>query len=263
MPPIVVMKATGSVVEVTLNRPEVHNALNPELLAALRDAIQDAAAQPGCRAVVLTGEGSTFCAGADLRWMTATAEMTPEQRLADTRVLAEALRAVALCPVPVIARVHGHAYGGGAGLVAACDLVVADAKAKFRFSEARLGLIPAVITPVVLRRLSRAAARRYFMTAESIDATEAWRIGLVDEIVEEEAELDVQVQAWTEEICRNGPLAVAGCKLLVEDLTEEEWNATLEKACHELARRRESAEAREGMRAFLEKREPNWGKDEG
>ncbi len=245
---------------VTINRPEVHNAFDDALVVRLLNELRQLEASDKVRVLLLTGSGSTFCAGADLGWMRRTAGYGEAENLADALGLAELMRTLDSLEKPTVALVQGPAYGGGVGLVACCDLAVAAPKARFRFSEVRLGLVPAVISPYVVAAIGSRAARRYFLTAEEFDAAEARRLGLVNELVEENR-LFEQARAWSDLLLNNGPRAMAAAKRLVREVArgpidEEMRNATAER----IAELRASDEGREGMSAFLEKRRPGWMK---
>ena len=248
----------GAVARVFLDRPEVRNAFNDEVVAELAAAFTGFAADPGLRAVVLGGHGKAFCAGADLQWMRAMAGYDWERNRADAQALADMLFAIWSCPVPVVARVHGDCYAGGVGLAAACDIVVAAEGVQFCLSEARLGLLPATIAPYVVRALGERAARRYFATAERFDAARAQALGFVHEVVPAtglDAAVDAIVAAWV----GNGPAAVRASKRLVRDLAEAPLTAELRAdTARRIADIRASAEGREGVRAFLDKRDPAW-----
>lgn len=258
MPATIAITRSGPVATVTLRRPEVHNALNPAMIAELAEAFSEEGARPEVRVVLLAAEGKSFCAGADLNWMREAAAYTAEQNTADALSLARMLRAVYECPKPVIARVHGPAYGGGVGLVAACDLAVAVEPATLCFSEARLGLVPAVIAPFVLQRMSASEARRYMLTAAPIPADEARRTGLVTEVVGSPEAADATVAHWIADIARNGPAALATCKRLLASVSGPPTADLIARCAAVLAEVRASDEGREGVQAFLEKRPPRW-----
>lgn len=230
----------------TLARPERRNAFDAALIAQLSEAFADV---DGARAVVLAGEGESFCAGADVAWMRSSADLSYEENVEDALRLRRMLEAIDRCPAPVVARVQGHALGGGAGLVACADIAVAADDAVFAFSEAKLGLIPAVISPFALAKIGASAARRYFLTGERFDAVTALRIGLVHELA---ADLDGAVERILAELLGAGPEAVRAAKLLVRDRPDGPDTA------RRIAERRVSAEGQEGLRAFLEKRPPRW-----
>lgn len=248
----------GSRATLTLARPEVHNAFNPEMVCELTTAVEELGQNPAVRVVVLAAEGKSFCAGADLQSMRSVLRLSWEENVLDALELGEMLEAVRSCPKPVIARVHGSAFGGGVGLISACDLAVGVDTVQLCFSEAKLGLIPAVISPYVIARIGSSAARRYFLTAERISAAASLRLGLLSEVVSSIAELDAQIDRWSEQLAANGPEALAACKQLIEDVTGVDWDARMRRTAELIAARRVSAEGQEGMLAFLEKRPPRW-----
>jgi methylglutaconyl-CoA hydratase len=240
------IEAEGGVARVTLARPERHNALDPATIAELTAAFADVG---DARAVVLAGDGPSFCAGGDVGWMRSTAGVTFDESVADAGRLRALLEAVDGCPAPVVARVHGHALGGGSGLVACCDVAIAVRDADFGFTETRLGLVPALISPFVLARIGTGAARRLFVTGERFDAETALRIGLVHELADD---LDAAVERVVAALLAGGPEAVRAAKELARSPAAP---AATERA---LAERWTSAEGQEGLRAFLEKRPPSW-----
>ena len=248
----------GGVHTITLARPEVRNAFNDELIVELKNAFLAVAQDASVRCVVLSAEGPAFCAGADLNWMRRMADYTRDDNLADAGELAAMLRAIYACPQPTIARVQGDVYAGGMGLVAACDMAVAVDTAQFCLSEVKLGLIPATISPYVIRAMGARAAHRYFLTAERFNAAEAHRIGLVHEVVSADT-LDAKVAELTQALVNTSPNAVRACKKLVQDVAEREINGALVRQTVEaIADIRASDEGREGVQAFLQKRKPNW-----
>ena len=247
----------GRVVRVTLTRPAIHNAFNPELIGALRETFDALAVDDTVRAVVLAGDGPSFCAGADLLWMQESLTYTPEQNREDARRLADMLEAVACCPHPVVARVQGAALGGGTGLVAACDVAVAAEDARFGFTEARLGLAPAVIAPFVIPRIGPGHARALFLTAERFDAAHALAIGLVYRVVPV-ADLDDAVDKALTQLLAAGPEAVRSCKALARVIPTMPPAEATSYTANLIARLRTSEEGQEGIRAFLEKRRPRW-----
>lgn len=249
----------GAVATVTLNLPDVRNAMGPALIAGLTEAFTELAADDACRVVVLTGAGSAFCAGADLAWMQASRDLTEAENIADAGLAQAMLTAVDTCPKAVIARVNGPAMGGGAGLVACADVAVAADDARFAFSEARLGLIPAMISPYVLRAIGPGQTRALFTSALGFDADEALRLGLVHEVVPA-GELDEAVAAWVHALLDAGPQAVAECKRLVRDASA---GLALPDLAERIALIRASAEGQEGVGAFLEKRKPQWTRSAG
>lgn len=248
----------GAVARITLTQPEVRNAFSDEVIADMTAAFTEVGAREGVRAVVLAAEGPAFCAGANLHWMRRMADYTREENLADAAKLAEMLRVICECPKPTIARVQGDVVAGGMGLVAACDMAVAVDTAGFCLSEVKLGLIPATISPYVIRAMGARAAHRYFLTAERFDAAEALRIGFVHSVVPAD-QLDAQVDAWLNTLTSASPNAVRACKRLVLDVAEREINAVLIAATVQgIADIRASDEGREGVQSFLQKRKPSW-----
>jgi methylglutaconyl-CoA hydratase len=234
------------VLRVTLARPETRNAFDAALIAELAEAFVDVGTT---RAVVLRGEGLSFCAGADIDWMRASVDLTVEENVADANALRRMLEAIDGCPAPVVSAVHGHALGGGVGLVACSDIVVAEARTVFAFSEVKLGIVPAVISPFALRRIGEGAARRYFVTGERFDAETALRIGLVHEVT---ADLVAALASILAELRSAGPRAARHAKRLVLERPDGAETA------RRIAERRASAEGQEGLSAFLERRRPEW-----
>ena len=248
----------AQVAVIWLNRPDIRNALNDTLIAELTDAVERAGEDDEVRAIVLAGRGSAFCAGADLNWMKAVRHMTPEQIVADTSRLARLLRLLHESPKPTIARVHGPAFAGGLGLVAACDIAVAAHEATFCLSEVKLGLIPATIGPHVVRSMGERAAYRYMLTAEVFDTAEAYRIGFVQEIAPA-AELDGTINAMLGRLMLAGPKALEATKQLIRDVANRPVDDTLaEDTARRIAAIRTSPEGQEGMASFLERRKPAW-----
>jgi methylglutaconyl-CoA hydratase len=239
--------SNGPVLRVTLDRPEVRNAFNDELIADLTRAFDNVA--QGTRVVVLSGEGKSFCAGGDLEWMRKAAAYTEEQNYQDALKLAGLFRAIAHCPAAVIAKVHGAAFGGGCGLVAASDVAIASPETLFAFSEVRLGLIAGTISTYVIPKIGSGNARALFATGEAFDAERAMRIGLIHEV----GDADALVEAKVKQILSVGPEAVAASKELVH-----EYPLPPEEAARRLARARAGAEGREGVAAFLEKRKASF-----
>ncbi|HET7141541.1 MAG TPA: enoyl-CoA hydratase-related protein [Candidatus Limnocylindria bacterium] len=254
------LEREGGVARITLARPEVRNAFNAALIAELTATFGDLADDPpdALRAVVLAGDGATFCAGADVTWMRASLQMTAAQNEADAARLAEMLEAIDDCPVPVIARVHGAALGGGMGLCAVADVVLATADAAFGFTETRLGIVPAVISPFVLRRIGEGAARALFPTGERFGAERARQIGLVQEVLPDAAALDARVDEIVEGIRAAGPTAVRAAKAVIRDQRDLDPARARQLTVEAIARQRTSAEGQEGLTAFLEKRPPTW-----
>ncbi len=247
----------GMVAHVRLNRPDVRNAFNAELIARLADAFGELARDDRVRAIVLSGEGPVFCGGADISWMRSSLELSFEQNVEDATRMSRMFRAIDLCPKPVIARIQGAALGGGAGLAAVCDIAVAAADAQFGFTEVKLGIIPAVISPFVLRKIGLSHARALFATGERFDAHKAQAVGLVHDVVVADT-LDVAIERILKEIESAGPQAVAAVKALIAQVEEAQYTATLELTANAIAQRRISDEGQEGLRAFLERRKPGW-----
>ena len=246
------------VAEVWLNRPDVRNAFNESVIAELQAAFIAFAVDADLRAVVLGGHGKAFCAGADLSWMRAMAGFDWAQNRADAQALADMLWAVWRCPVPVVGRVQGDCYAGGVGLAAVCDVLVAAEGVHFCLSEARLGLLPATISPYVIRAMGEQAARRYFVTAERFSATQAAAMGFVHEVVAADA-LDAKVAEIVASLVANGPMATCACKRLVQDVAGVPLDAALrDETARRIADIRASDEGREGVQSFLNKRKPNW-----
>jgi methylglutaconyl-CoA hydratase len=243
---------------VTLNRPDVRNAFNEAMIAELALAFDELGRNELVRVVVLAANGPAFCAGADLNWMKKMARFSQAENEADALLLADMLRTIYLCPRPVVAKVQGDCYGGGMGLVAACDIAVASEAASFCLSEVKLGLIPATIAPYVIRAMGENAARRYLLTAERFNALEAHRIGFVHEVVVPEA-LDASVAALAKALSTNGPHAVRAAKKLVREVAGRPvTDALLADTANRIAQIRAADEGREGIAAFLEKRKPTW-----
>jgi len=256
--PVLSHRDPHGVATLTLNRPAVHNAFDEALIAALTDCLTALAGDPAVRAVVLRAAGHSFSAGADLNWMRRAAAYGDAENIADAERLGVLLQTLATLPKPTVAVVQGAAIGGGAGLVAACDVVIAAERARFAFSEVRLGLIPAVISPVVIAAIGARAARRYFLTAERFDASTARGLGLVHEVVAEEA-LDETLERTLGLLLANAPQAMAAAKSLVSDVAGRRYDqALMADLAHRIAARRASPEGREGLAAFLEKRPPRW-----
>ena len=237
----------GAVLRITLARPDRRNAFDASVIAELAEAFVGVGR---ARAVVLAGDGPSFSAGADVDWMRSSADLSYDENVADANALRAMLEAIDGCPAPVVARVQGHALGGGAGLVAAADIAVAAPDAVFAFSEVKLGIIPAVISPFALAKIGPGAARRFFVTGERFDAETAMRIGLVHEVA---ADLDAVVERVVGELLSAGPLAARWAKRLVRESPDGPETARW------IAERRTSEEGQEGLSAFIEKRPPSWG----
>jgi methylglutaconyl-CoA hydratase len=248
----------GTVGTVTLNRPQLRNAFNETSIAELTLAFDELGQNDDVRAIVLAANGPAFCAGADLNWMKKMASYSQAENQADALRLAAMLRTIYYCPKPVVAKVQGDCYAGGMGLVAACDIVVAGEGVNFCLSEVKLGLIPATISPYVIKAMGEQASRRYFLTAERFSATQAKHMGLAHEVVVPEA-LDSTVQAIAAALCANSPNAVREAKRLVREVAGVPIDdAMLADTADRIAAIRASNEGREGVASFLEKRKPSW-----
>jgi len=248
----------GAVARLRLNRPDLHNAFDAELIASLTTALSTLGSDPGVRVVVLEGAGASFSAGADLHWMRGMAGASEAENRDDALALARLLRTLDELPKPTIASVHGAAFGGGVGLVAACDIAIGVPEAKFGLTESRLGLLPAVISPYVIAAIGARQARRWFATAEIFTADEAQRIGLLHDVVNASA-LDTAVQRQVDLLLKAGPIAAATAKSLVRRVAAGGDGAALDAANAGLiAKLRVSQEGQEGLGAFLDKRKPNW-----
>ena len=247
----------GDVLTVTLARPDVRNALDERAIEELTAALRGPASEPEVRFVVLRGEGKAFCAGADLQYMRRLADADEDTNVVDAERLGALFHGIATCPHPVIAAVHGAAMGGGVGLVAAADVVVATRGTKFGFTEVRLGIVPGVISPYALRRLGPATARRLFLTGEIFDAEAALDLGLVDEVVDVEA-LDGAIATWIGRLRVGGPKAQTAVKQLLEDVIGVSLHDAVARTPQHIARQRATDEAKEGFASFFEKRPPSW-----
>ena len=252
------LELDGSVARIWLDRPELRNAFDDVVIRELGEAFAQAGAAPEVRAIVLGANGPAFCAGANLNWMRRAAEFTHEQNLSDAGGLALMLRTIHESPKPVIARVQGDVYAGGMGLVAACDVAVSVDTASYCLSEVKIGLIPATISPYVLRAMGTRAAQRYFLTAERFGAAEAKACGFAHEVCEA-SQIDAVVGRLTTAIAANGPMATRACKQLVRDVAGRAIDADLRAdTARRIADIRASAEGREGIQSFLDKRPPAW-----
>jgi len=253
----------GAVARVTLTRPAVHNAFNASLIAELRTTFAGLARESPTelRAVVLAGDGPSFCAGADIDWMRAAMALDVEGNEQDAMAMAEMFDTIDTCPVPVVARVQGAALGGGMGLCAVADVVVAEAGARFGFTETRLGILPAVISPFVIAKIGESHARALFPGGRRFDAFRAQRIGLVHEVVEGEASLDEAVAGAVADVLASGPTAARAAKAIVREVRGLGHGASKWHTARVIARQRVGEEAQEGFRAFTEKRPPAWQPD--
>lgn len=251
----------GPVARVAMNRPEVHNAFNERLIQELDAAFQSLDADMDCRVIVLEARGRSFSAGADLSWMRSMATYTDAENVRGARELAGLFRRIDGCRVPVVGRIQGAAIGGGTGLVACCDIPIATARAKFGFSEVRLGMAPAVISPFIMARIGRGAARELFVTGARFDAARALQIGLINRVVDDEAALDAAVDAVVADILQGAPGAVTACKELARTVGQMQPKEAFESTARLIARLRASPEGQEGMSAFLERRRPSWAEE--
>ena len=251
------VELAGSVARVWMNRPEARNAFDGLMVTELRKALLDLSALDGIRVVVLGGRGACFCAGADLQWMRATASFSREENLSEAQALADLFFTVFESPKPIVARVHGAALGGGAGLVAACDIPVAALGTQFGFTEVRLGIVPSVISPYVLAKIGVGAARELFLTGERFEAVRALEIGLVRAAVPE-SDLDSVVEGRVQELLHAGPRAIAEAKALIREVAFHRVEDVQRYTVERIAEIRASPEGQEGIRAFLEKRKPHW-----
>lgn len=250
------------VATVTLNRPDVHNAFNNQLIAELQAAYVALDQNDAVRVIMLTGAGKSFSAGADLNWMKRSATFTEEENQEDAMRLSDMLSTINTCSKPTIAYVNGTAFGGGVGLTACCDIAVSLASVVFSLSEVKLGLTPATISPYVVRAMGERAARRYFLTAERFDGIEARRIGLVHEIAHTNDEAEMIIEGLIGYLLAGGPIAQSASKSLIRMVTDTEITDGLRKrTADHIAERRTSPEGQEGLSAFLEKRKPNWSAD--
>ena len=249
----------GPVGLVSMNRPERHNAFDDVLIAELTEALRSIEADDAVRVVVLSGAGKSFSAGADLNWMKRMSGFGKDENQRDAMQMAALMRTLANLRKPTIARVHGAAYGGGVGLVACCDVAVGSHASTFALSEARLGLIPAVISPYVVAAIGERSARRYFLTAERFDAAEAWRLGLLHELAPDEAGLDEKIGEIVDAMLQCGPVAQKEAKELIRAVAGRPIHSELlQDTAERIARIRASPEGREGVAAFLDKRRAAW-----
>src|SRR5437899_3355682 len=250
----------GPIEYLALNRPDVRNAFNEEVIAELTrwtSATSETAQMTNLRAVVLSGAGPVFCAGADLTWMSKTIHYTEEDNRRDAMAMSRMFAALNALPVPLIGRIHGAALGGGCGLAAVCDIVVSEENAVFGFTEVKLGILPAVISPFAVAKIGRSAARELFLTGARFSAQRAREIGLVHAVAPE-AELDAVVDGYLRELLTSGPTAVAAAKQLIASVAGRTVAVVTYHTAQTIARQRVSPEGQDGMRAFLEKRKPSW-----
>lgn len=256
-PPVLYVDKEGPLAKVRLNRPDVRNAFNAELIAALRSTFANLGADPAVRAIVLSGEGKVFCGGADINWMRSSLDLSYDENVADARAMSEMFDTIDRCPKPVVGRIHGAALGGGAGLAAVCDVVIAGADTVFGFTEVKLGIIPAVISPFVLEKIGPSNARALFLTGERFDAKRAHHIGLIHEIVVADT-LDVCVERVINEVLTAAPGAVSVAKALIPRVLETPYDEQRDLTASAIAERRTTPEGQDGLRAFLERRKAGW-----
>ncbi len=247
----------GPVARIWMNRPEVRNAFDGLMITELRKTLFDLRTVDAVRVIVIGGRGASFCAGADLQWMKAMAGFSRDENMREAQALADLFFTVYESPKPIVARVHGAALGGGAGLVAACDIPVAALGTQFGFTEVRLGILPAVISPYVISKIGESAARELFLTGERFEAVRACEIGLIRQAVPED-DLDATVERRVQELLQSGPRAIAEAKALIREVAFRRVEDVQRYTVERIADVRVSAEGQEGMRAFLEKRKPNW-----
>jgi methylglutaconyl-CoA hydratase len=253
----IITERDGPVLRVTLNRPEVRNAFDEEVIAAISSLAATAAQDNHLRAVVISGSGKAFCAGADIAWMAKSIAYSQQENLSDAEDLARMLERLDTLPVPVIGRIQGAALGGGVGIAAVCDIAIAAHDAVFALSEVKLGILPAVVAPYVVRKIGVSAARELFLTGSRFGAARAREIGLVHEVVPA-AELDDAVTRRLAEIMTAGPRAIATAKALIRQIAGVHPTDVIGLTTNTIAAQRVSNEGQEGLRAFLEKRKPNW-----
>lgn len=256
---VLVEQKQPGVLWLTLNRPEIHNAFNDEVISELLEQLDKAESDPDIRVLVLASTGKNFSAGADLNWMKSMKDASYEENIFDALQLANLLYRLNHCSKPTICRIQGAAFGGGVGLVSCCDMAVAVKSATFALSEVKIGLIPATISPYVVRAMGERNARRFFQTAETFTAERASAMRLLHEVVETEAEMDAQIQIWIDALLANGPHAMSESKRLIGDVVARPLSEDMLRCTSEwIAKVRISPEGQEGLKAFLDKRKPDW-----
>lgn len=253
------VKQDQDILSVRLNRPDKHNAFNPEMIKELTNIFQTAERDLNLRAVHLSGEGKSFCSGGDLEWMKSMAKYSSAENIADAKLLFEMYEAIKNCSLPVLASVQGNIFGGGLGLVAVCDVVAAEDSARFCFSEAKLGLVPAVISPFVMRKMHRTKAGEVMLTAKIFDGQEALVAGILNFVGTKDA-VEKFIATQLVEIKNCGPESVRETKRLLNFLLENKWEQFKDRSSKVIAERRASKEGQEGLTAFFEKRNPSWKK---
>ncbi len=252
-----VITKKDDVATVTLNRPEVHNAMNETLMNELKGCFHQLSTDDSIRVIILTGNGSSFCAGADLTWMKHMVNYSVKENKKDSRLLLEMYESIHSCPKPVLGRINGGAFGGGIGLLAVCDITITIPEVMFAFSEVKLGIIPAVISTFVASRMTPATMRRLFITGERFDSTTAQKIGLIDIIATPE-KLDETVSTCVEQVLSSGPNAIKEVKHLIYNLQKMDMNEYKEFTVEKISELRVSKEGQEGIKGFLEKQKPRW-----
>jgi methylglutaconyl-CoA hydratase len=246
------------VAKVSLNRPDVHNAMNEPLMKELTNCFKELSNDNTVRAIILTGKGKSFCAGADLNWMRSMAKYSKEENIKDSRLLVSLYDSIYNCPKPVIGRINGHAFGGGLGLFAVCDIAIAVPNCKFAFSEVKLGIIPSVISTYIVRRIGLSNMKRLFITGERFNSDYAKEIGLIDFVVSEK-EIDEKITKYVELLRSSGPIAIKEVKQLIDKCEKMDVDSYKEHSIEKISELRVSDEGQEGIKAFLEKRKPEWG----
>jgi len=248
----------NAIARITLNRPEIHNALNEEMIRRLTQTFKELGSRTDVRAIVLQGNGKSFSAGADLNWTKRVASFTPEENRQDADMAIEMFLSIVRCPKPVIARVHGAALGGGSGLAAASDIAIATENAQFGFTEVKLGIVPALISPFVVARIGASNAREYFLTGEKFSAATAHAIGLVNHVVPDEATMDALIELKLSEILKSSPAAIAATKQLVLTVAGQPVESMSAVTAEASVRSRSSVDAQAGVSAFLSRGTPPW-----
>ncbi len=257
----IVFSKKDKIARIVFNRPEVHNAFDSKMIGEIAEAFEKIQSDQSVRVVILTGKGKSFCAGADINWMREIIAYSYEQNLEESLQLAEVLHKIYALPKSTIAMVNGTAIGGGNGFLSACDISVASEEARFGLSEVKIGLVPAAISPYVMRRIGESKAREYFLTGKRISARKALEIGLVNEVVPQD-QLEETVQDMADLLLTSGPEAIAACKELIDKTTRMNFEEVKKFTAEMIANLRISPEGQEGMAAFLEKRKPKWMKDD-
>ena len=247
----------NDVITVYLNRPEVHNAMNEKLMRELTSCFKEIINDSSIRIVILTGNGKSFCAGADLNWMKSMVKFSKDENIKDSNILLDLYETIYNCPKPVIGRVNGSAFGGGVGLIATCDIVIADVECKFAFSEVKLGIIPAVISTFIIRRIGLSKTRRLFITGEKFDSNYAKEIGLVDYVANGN-ELNDVIQKYVELLHSSGPDSIKEVKKIISEYEKLDIENYMQSTVKKIAELRISDEGQEGINAFLEKRKTKW-----